>query len=437
VLASGRARSRNFPANRYPFRAESHFLYFVGMQLEGAVLWLSPETERLYVPRPDPADALWHGRGLELEQLAELLRIPVAPSDELARDAGLATLPPNDEQTAVRLSALTGRPIAAGSGTELSGSDQALAEWIIELRLQHDAAAIEQLRQASVVTGMAHVAGMKATTPGVPEARIRAAMEAAITAAGMTPAYSSIVTSHGEVLHNERYDHILSEDDLLLADVGAETPEGWASDVTRTWPVSGEFSTTQRELYEVVLAAQRAAIGLVRPGVRYREIHRAAARELLAGLVTLGICRGDLDELLERGVAALFFPHGVGHLLGLDVHDMEDLGDRAGYAPDRARSQAPGERYLRLDRDLLPGMAVTIEPGFYRIPALLAEGARGDLRDAVAWDVLERYADTRGIRIEDDVLVTDTGAELLTAQVPKTVAEIEAVLQGGPGPTSA
>ena len=160
------------------------------------------------------------------------------------------------------------------------------------------------------------------------------------------------------------------------------------------------------------------------------EVHRAAGRRLLAGLLELGILRGGLDELYARGAAALFFPHGVGHLLGLDVHDMEDLGDRAGYAPGRSRSSAPGDRYLRLDRELLPGMLVTIEPGFYQIPRLLSDPAElGDLRDAIVWNVLEQFADVRGIRIEDDVLITDSGYEVLTESIPKQPDAVEQLVQ--------
>jgi Xaa-Pro aminopeptidase len=231
------------------------------------------------------------------------------------------------------------------------------------------------------------------------------------------------------VLHATRHDHELRAGDLLLADVGAETPEGWAGDVTRTWPVTGRFSATQRALYEVVLAAQLAAIDAVRPGVRYAEVHRIAGRVVVEGLVALGILIGDPAELAARGAAALFFPHGVGHLIGLDVHDMEDLGDRAGYAPGRERSDRPGERYLRLDRDLVPGMAVTIEPGYYRIPHILERAEEvGDLEANLNRAVLAQFADVRGIRIEDDVLVTEHGCDVLTRAIPKSVEEVEAAI---------
>lgn len=214
--------------------------------------------------------------------------------------------------------------------------------------------------------------------------------------------------------------------------MGAETRGGWAGDVTRTWPVNGKFSSTQRDLYEVVLASQAEAIAMVKPGVRYRDVHLGAAKKLVEGLVGLGILHGDPEQLVADDVHALFFPHGVGHLLGLDVHDMEDLGDRAGYAPGRERSERFGLCYLRLDRDLEPGMAVTIEPGFYQVPALLHDEDRLDtVGDRLNRDRLAQFHDVRGIRIEDDVLVTKTGAEVLTARIPKAPDEVEAAVAAG------
>jgi Xaa-Pro aminopeptidase len=272
---------------------------------------------------------------------------------------------------------------------------------------------------------------MAATRPGLHESDVRAAMEAALQQRDMGCSYGSIVTIHGEVLHAHGYANQLHAGDLLLADVGAEH-EGWAGDVTRTWPVGGKFSPTQKAMYELVLAMQRTAIEQVEPGVRYRDLHLAAARVLARGLVDEGVLHGDVDNLVERGATGLFFPHGLGHLLGLDVHDMEDLGDRAGYAPGRTRSQQFGLCYLRLDRDLAPGMAVTIEPGFYQIDALLAPGSQlvapFDADGTLDRSALAKFSDVRGIRIEDDVLVTDTGREVLTAALAKRVEDVEALV---------
>ena len=427
LLFAGAPVSRNYAANVYPFRASSHVLYFVGLGQPGTVLLVDGTTSTLFVPPPDPDDALWHGATPGVDALAAQLDCPVKTVDALPAAIGgraVATLPAPDEGTRTWQRTLLGRDPAASTD-----ADAALASAVIALRLVHDAAAIAGLRRAAAGTIAAHRAGMAATRPGIPEAAVRAAMEAALMARDMTTAYGSIVTVHGEVLHAHSYRNILAEGDLLLADVGAETTDGWAGDVTRTWPVSGAFDGAQRALYEVVLAAQHAAIEMVRPGVRYRDVHLTAAKQLTAGLVDLGILRGDPAELVADGVHAIVFPHGVGHLLGLDVHDMEDLGDRAGYAPGRHREAQFGLSNLRLDRDLEPGMAVTIEPGFYRVPAILADPdltsvAKGRLDLAR----LETFSTVRGIRIEDDVLVTDGAPEVLTAAIPKDPAAVEAAV---------
>jgi Xaa-Pro aminopeptidase len=220
----------------------------------------------------------------------------------------------------------------------------------------------------------------------------------------------------------------LQTGDLLLADVGAETPLGWAADITRTWAVSGKFSETQRDLYQVVLAAHDACIEKIHPGVEYRDIHFLAAQIIAEGLVNLGILKGNPDDLVAMDAHALFFPHGIGHLLGLDVHDMEDLGDLAGYEPGRVRSDRFGLGYLRLDRPLRPGMLVTIEPGFYQVPAILNHpDLHHKYQKVVNWERLEQFADIRGIRIEDDVLVTESGSKVLTAALPSKLEEIEAL----------
>lgn len=431
LLVAGHSRPRNFQHNRFPFRAESHFLYLVGRSIEGAALLVEPGGCTLYAPEADPEAELWTGPMPSLADWSKVLELEVRPLEELRGAEDIAALPPQDLDTALWLSELLERDLEPGGGEELQGADAELAEAMIALRLNHDEAAVAQLKEAAAVTYRAHVAGMRATKPALREARVRAAMEAEIVAAGCSTAYGSIVTVHGEVLHNERHDGLLAASDLLLADVGAETPEGFAGDVTRTWPTSGRFSVTQREAYEVVLASQLAAIEKVVPGARYLDVHRAAGLALVEGLIGLGILRGSAKDLYARGAAALFFPHGVGHLLGLDVHDMEDLGDRAGYAKGRERAKAPGDRYLRLDRDLSPGMCVTIEPGFYQIPRILGRPEEvGELESALDRGVLARFADVRGIRIEDDVLVTEAGHEVLSAAVPKSVEDIQHLMLG-------
>jgi Xaa-Pro aminopeptidase len=322
------------------------------------------------------------------------------------------------------------RPVVAPAVT--TGVDAQLANAIVALRIVHDSTAVESIQAAVAVTVAAHRAGMAATPQATTEAAVRSAMEQRLIAQNMTTAYNSIVTVHGEVLHNEHYHHRLADGDLLLADVGAETASGWAADVTRTWPVSGKFSSTQRDIYDVVLAAHDAAIAAMAIGVEYRDIHLCACRQLAAGLVDLKILQGEPDGLVERDAHALFFPHGIGHLLGLDVHDMEDLGDLAGYAAGRQRSDRFGLGYLRLDRPLQPKMIVTIEPGFYQVPALLNDAQRCEqYQDAVNWQRLSQFADVRGIRIEDDVLITESGVMVLTQDLPTQADAIEALVQVG------
>jgi Xaa-Pro aminopeptidase len=427
VIASGLARVRNMQSSYFAFRAESHFLYLVGRQLEGALLLLHEGTATLFVSPPEAQDELWMGPEPTLSQLAEACGLDVKPvSDFVVPDGELAVLAPQDTDTADWLAAQIDRPLEAG-GDPQTELDLRLADAMIEVRSIHDTAALDQMTQAAHVAELAHAAGLRALLPGIREAAVQAAMEAEIMSHGMIPAYPSIVTVHGEVLHNERHDGVLQAGDLLLADVGAETPEGWASDVTRTWPVTGSFSGSQRAIYDLVLSAQQAAIAAVAPNVRYRDVHRVAAKKMLEGLIALGIFKGNVEELYALGAAGVFFPHGVGHLLGLDVHDLDDLGDRATYAPGRQRSQQPGERYLRLDRDLQPNMVVTIEPGFYQVPSILNGELPSGVNEALNRTELAKYADVRGIRIEDDVRVTNDGHEVLTQAIIKSVGEIEAV----------
>jgi Xaa-Pro aminopeptidase len=432
LIAAGGARARNYAANTYPFRASSHFLYLFGLaERDGFGLW-DGSSWTLYLPPRTADDALWEGPRPSLEDLAAATACAVRPLPELdaalARLGAVATLPAADLETCAIQSRLLGREIRRAV---FAPADEPLADAMIALRLRHDAGAQAELRLAAEATAAAHRAGMRATHTGARESFVRAAMEAEIVARDLTVAYGSIVTTHGEVLHNEQHHRVLGKDDMILADVGAESPGGWAGDVTRTWPVAGRFSSAQRELYEVVLAAQLRAIAAVRPGARYRDIHVLAGQSLADGLVGVGLLRGDPAELYADGVVASFFPHGIGHLLGLDVHDMEDLGDRAGYAPGRERDPAPGMRYLRLDRDLAPGMALTIEPGLYFIPAILDDPSlnarsggrivRARIDDFVA-------AGARGIRIEDDVLVTAAGHDVLTIAIPKSVSAVEQVM---------
>ena len=430
ILWSGKAPSRNFKANHYPFRASSHFLYFAGLPLENAAIRLENGEITLFMDNPSPDSSLWHGVMPTRDDIAgEIGANDAYPMEALKSNIeGIATVPVQDKFTYQQQCEILNRTLPCIQ--ELMEIDLDLIKAIISLRLTHDEAALNEIRKAIDVSVNAHKIGIKSTKKYSTEAEIRGAMEGYIISKNMSCSYNSIVTINGEVLHNETYNNSLKSGDLLLADVGAETASGWASDITRTWPVSGHFSRTQRDIYDLVLAAHDACIEAIKPGIEYRDIHLLAAKIIAEGLVNLGILKGEAETLVEKDAHAMFFPHGVGHLLGLDVHDMEDLGDLAGYEQGRRRSERFGLGYLRLDRPLKAGMIVTIEPGFYQVPAILNNpNFQEKYHQDINWDKLKQFSDVKGIRIEDDILVTQNGAEILSKKLPTKASDIETLCQ--------
>jgi Xaa-Pro aminopeptidase len=430
LFAAGAPRPRGTHRGQHPFRAASHFLYLFGLHLPYAMGHWDGEGWKLYLPERGPDAALWTGPEPGFAELADIMGIPVEPMGKLKErldTTRTSTLPSPDVETCVEQSALLGREIRPG---KLSPEDEALADAMIAMRLVHDEAGIAGLREACSATVAAHAAGLRAVRPGIAESTVRAALEGEFIARNMTTSFNSIVSVHGEVLHNEDHHHMLADGDLLLVDAGAETAGGWAGDVTRTWPVSGRYSPTQLDLYNAVLLAQSSAVAAIRPGLRYLDLQGIAAHAMAKSLIGLGILQGDPDELVADGVVALFFPHGIGHLVGLDVHDLDDLGDRATYAPGRTRSTNPGLRMLRLDRDLVPGMVVTVEPGFYQVSAILDDPERCRCAgDRLRRDKLAAFKDVRGIRIEDTILVTADGHDNLTGALPKDPPTIERAMR--------
>lgn len=426
LFPAGWARPRNFAHNVFPFRAESHFLWLVGKHLEGACLLFLEGKFVLYALPSDPEMELWVGPGKKLSRIEEELQLPVRTLDALSAPAQCACLPPQDDESASFVTEVLGRTIEAQSGGRLDGPDARLADAMVALRLAHDQRALEQLQFAATASARAHAIGMTVTRRCTWESEVRGAMEGYLTAMGLGTSYNSIVTTRGEILHAEKSELALGAGQLLLCDLGAESPEGFAADITRTWPVSGRFSPTQRDAYELVLRVQREAIEDARVGVKYSDLHLGALRAMARGLVDLGIARCSQEQCFESGLAGVFFPHGLGHLLGLDVHDMEDLGDRSGYGGEGDRDGHPAFSTLRLGRTLRRNMVVTIEPGFYQVPALIERMQRDEtLRALVDQRRLNQFADVRGIRIEDDVWITDEGARVLSADAPKEVEDLE------------
>jgi len=436
VLLSGNAPARDYPANAYPFLAGSTYLYFGGPPIEGAALLIEPGSDgesgcMLFRATLQPDDALWMGALPADEELARVAGL---------RPAGLADVDRLGSLSAARDAACIcpPQPPAQQWATQVglqSADDEELLS-IINLRLYKDEHELAAMRQAARVGMEAQRAAMAATRPGRREADVAAAFYAVLVAKACTPSFSPIVSAGGGGLHAVDYANELRAQGLLVVDSGAEEPTGYTSDMTRTWPVSGAWTELQRHLYDTVLRAQREAMAVCRPGRRFRDIHDLAARVICAGLVQAELLRGDPDELVARRAHTPFFCHGVGHLIGLDVHDMEDFGDPAGYAPGRKRRPEFGNNFLRLDRDLQPGMCVTIEPGLYLNPAIWQ---RDDLVGPLA-DLVNRPAVDRlladgfgGIRIEDTICVreaTAAGPEVLTEALP-TDPDAVAVLVGG------
>jgi Xaa-Pro aminopeptidase len=446
LFFAGGERARNYAANTYPYRADSNFLMLFADPEPDSVALLDPAdgTTTLFLPARSTETAVWMGPAPSFDEMRERADVNrVVPIDELdvrvaeiARGRALATVAVSDSRTTAHARALTGLDLEATDPNRLAPTW--LVDVLAEARIRKTAAELDEIRHAGRVTRDAFTKTMAATRPGVREAELTGIVEGAFLTEGCVPAYASIVSRRGEILHNHAHDGVVEAGDLVLIDAGAELPSGFGADITRAWPATGRFDPEQRTVYETVLAAHERAIDATRAGVRYRDVHFAAARVIAEGLRELGVLRGPTDTLLEVGAHALFFPHGVGHFLGLDTHDLRVFGDRVLLAPGRTRSTQFGTEFLRIDRDLEPGMVVTIEPGMYFVPAILHRADfRERFREHVDFDRAETFLARGGgrgfggVRIEDDVLVTDGEAENLTPGIPQTVDDVEAAVGSG------
>lgn len=434
LLLGNGTRPRNLPANLLPFRQDSTFLYFTGCDLPDAAALLADGRCTLYAPPPADDDALWHGHVDSLDALRARFGVdavrPFAELEAAVKGRRVRTLAVADDAKNRLGAELCGTPLAFG----VHFGDPELVDAVIALRRPKSEPELDEIRAAARATAAAHRAVMAATRPGSHERSLTALFEAVLAVHGCVPGYGTILTQRGEVLHNHAHDAALTAGSLLLLDGGGEVASGYGADVTRTWPVSGRYDARQRAAYEAVLEAQAASIARCRPGVRYREVHDASSRVIARFLADEKLLRVSADEAFERHAHALFFPHGVGHLLGLDVHDLENFGDRPAYPPGRGRPDAFGTCYLRLDLPLEADWVVTVEPGFYVAPAILGDATlRERFRDAIDFDRAEAWVGFGGIRIEDDVRVRASGeAEVITAAIPKQVAEVEALVGSGP-----
>jgi Xaa-Pro aminopeptidase len=424
----------NYPANAYHFRQDSSFLYFFGLDTPAlaAVIDVDGNKEVLFGDDIDIEDIIWMGylptlkdRAAEVgvKQTAALNDLSGLLRDAAEKGRPVHYLPPYRPETFLKIEKLLGiKPDEAKAK-----SSPTLVRAVVFLRSIKSNEEIAELETALKTTYKMYATAMHMAQPGIYEKDIAGRIDGFAIAGGGSTAFPTILTKNGQILHNHGHENLLKKGDLLVVDAGAESPLHYAADITRTIPVGGKFSAKQKDVYEIVLAAQERAIKSIKPGVKYREIHLQTARVIASGLKDIALMKGDIEEAVLQGAHALFFPHGLGHMLGLDVHDMENLGENfVGYDDTVQRSKQFGLAYLRMAKEVKPGHVLTVEPGIYFIPALIDKWKKENkFTDFVAYDKLEAYRNFGGIRIEDDVLVTKDGRKVLGRPIPKKPAKVE------------
>lgn len=435
VLLLGNDESpMNYTDNTYPFRQDSTWLYYFGIDQPGLAALIDIDANRATIYGNDLTidDIVWTGPQPTIAELAARVGVTsTAPATALADAVRAASpsrrlhwLPPYRGEHRLKLSDMLG--IAPGALANAASPD--LVRAVIAMRTHKTAEEIAEIERAVSTSVDMHVAAMAMARPGMKESDIAARVTEIALAAGGGLAFPVIATIHGETLHNHHHGNTLKSGDLFLLDTGAETAMRYAGDLTSTFPVDRTFTSRQRDVYQIVLDAHLAAVAAVSPGRPFRDIHRLACRTLAEGLKGLGLMKGDLDAAVEQGAHAMFFQCGLGHMMGMDVHDMENLGEVwVGYNGEPKSTQF-GLKSLRLARPLEPGFVVTVEPGLYFIPELMKRWqAEGKFRDFINYDTLLTFADFGGVRIEEDLLVTADGYRILGKSRPRTIAEVEAV----------
>ena len=432
----------NYPANAYPFRQDSSFLYFFGLNTPGlaAVIDVEAGTDTVFGDDITLEDVIWMGELPAIkERVAAAGVFLTAPVSKLADTLAEARrqgrpvhyLPPYRADSLARLSGLLG----LSSEEAKKNASTELVKAVVAQRSVKSEDEVAEMEKALAVTRRMYLAAMTSTRPGLRESDVVAAVEAIAHAQGLQTAFPIILSINVHVFHNPHHDNKLPKGRLLVIDAGASSSLGYASDITRTIPVSGVYTQKQKEVYEIVLKGQLQAIAMMKPGVRYKDVHLAAARTMAAGLKELGLMKGDTEEAVAAGAHALFFPHGLGHMIGLDVHDMEGLGENfVGYDETVSRSGQFGLAYLRMARELRPGYVLTVEPGIYFIPALI-DSWKAEKRQAAYIDYarVEDYRDFTGVRIEDNVLITRDGCRVLGRPIPKKVSDVEKTMAPAKG----
>jgi len=436
ILPANKLKPKNYRSNTYKFRQDSSFYYFTGINRPDLFLIIDVDNDSTYLfgNDYDEEDYIWMGIMPKLKDLADNSGIDnVEPLCNLKdfivkrKKSKIHYLPIYSDDILLHLSLLLDENIE-----KINNSfSHDLIKAIFKLRSIKDAFEIENIENTlNNVTYNFFVEIMKITKPGLYEYDLRAIIEKIVISKNCYNAFEPICTVHGEILHNNNYSNMLKDGQLLLVDAGAESAELYATDITRTIPVSGKFSDIQKEVYEIVLKAQIKAIESIRPGVKYYEIHKNAVKVITEGLINLKLMKGNIEDIIEECAYALFFPHGIGHMLGMDVHDMESFGeDIIGYDENIKRSNKFGLKYLRYAKELVAGNVFTIEPGIYFNKFLIEKWQRDNkFRNFINYSLLEKYNDFGGLRIEDDILVTQDGYRVLGKPIPKTIEEIESIM---------
>lgn len=429
----------NYPDNTYHFRQDSSFLYFFGLDLPNLAGLIDLDSGKEYLFGNDFTidDIIWMGPQPKIKELATDIGVEnTEPLDKLKnyllnaknQDRNIHVLPFYRGDSIIQFSNLL--EIHHSEVEDYVSSE--LIKTVVDLRSIKDQYEVEELIKAAAIGYKMHTTAMKMAKPGIYEQEIAGTVEGIALAHGSMLSFPIILSQNGETLHNHYHGNMLQEGRLMLTDTGAETNMHYASDNTRTVPVGGKFSQKQKDIYNIVLASLDHSITLIKPGVPYRDIHLASAKVIAEGLTKLGIMKGNPEDAVREGAHAMFMPHGLGHMMGLDVHDMEGLGeDNVGYDNEIKRATQFGLKGLRLGRRLQEGFVLTTEPGIYFIPDLVKKWKAENINaDFINFDkILNEYADFGGIRLEDDILVTEKGCQMIGKRIPITPDEVEETMR--------
>ena len=428
----------NYPDNCYHFRQDSSFLYFFGQSHPGyaGVLDIEAGEDIFFGNDVDIDDIIWMGPQPSIKDLAAQVgvqksmpfcKLKEVVGQAIAQGRKIHFLPPYRYDNMMLLEELTG--IRASMVKKYASVE--LIKAVVDLRSVKEACEIAELDLACNIGYEMHTTAMKLCKPGVREQYITGVLEGIAASYGSKTSFATILTQHGETLHNHDHSHLLEAGKMMLTDCGAERISNYCSDHTRTIPVSGKFDARQKDIYNIVLACHGKALELTRPGITYKEVHLEVCKVLAQGLKDLGLMKGNVEEAVATGAHALFLPHGLGHMMGLDVHDMEDLGQiYVGYDEETRPSSQFGLASLRMGRRLQEGFVMTDEPGCYFIPALIDQWkAEKKYTDFLNYDAIESFKDFGGIRLEDDILITPEGSRFLgEKRIPITVEEVENIM---------